>query len=171
MPRRADRTCEGIQRSMSRLIEVELRVRDMDAALRFYRDAFSVPFGDLHVHERDDTPHSMLSGARGARAISCSSHCIQPGPGKRRDRVSASPCMGSTACTSVSRRRRPWSDARPRCRGAGARDTCGTHRFLKSPGCRNPSCQGSENQCPAGTFSVSCHGKQMPLTRHALQRV
>jgi predicted enzyme related to lactoylglutathione lyase len=42
----------------SRLIEVELHVRDLDKALRFYRDLVGLPFGDIEMHEADDTQHA-----------------------------------------------------------------------------------------------------------------
>jgi predicted enzyme related to lactoylglutathione lyase len=39
-------------------MEVELRVRGVDAALGFYRDVIGVPFGDAHSHEEGGTRHS-----------------------------------------------------------------------------------------------------------------
>jgi predicted enzyme related to lactoylglutathione lyase len=42
----------------SRLIEVELRVRDLERALQFYRDLVGLPFGDIETHEGDDTKHA-----------------------------------------------------------------------------------------------------------------
>ena len=42
----------------SRLIEVELRVRDLERALHFYRDLVGLPFGDIETHEGDDTKHA-----------------------------------------------------------------------------------------------------------------
>ena len=42
----------------SRLIEVELRVRDLERALSFYRDLVGLPFGDIETHEGDDTKHA-----------------------------------------------------------------------------------------------------------------
>jgi predicted enzyme related to lactoylglutathione lyase len=42
----------------SRLIEVELRVADLDRAVRFYRDLVGVPFGDVETHEADDIKHA-----------------------------------------------------------------------------------------------------------------
>jgi predicted enzyme related to lactoylglutathione lyase len=42
----------------SRLIEVELRVADLERALRFYRDLVGLPFGDIETHEGDDTQHA-----------------------------------------------------------------------------------------------------------------
>jgi predicted enzyme related to lactoylglutathione lyase len=41
----------------SRLIEVELRVSDLERALRFYRDLVGVPFGAVETHEGDDVRH------------------------------------------------------------------------------------------------------------------
>jgi predicted enzyme related to lactoylglutathione lyase len=42
----------------SRLIEVELRVSDLEHALHFYRDLVGLPFGDIETHEGDDTKHA-----------------------------------------------------------------------------------------------------------------
>jgi predicted enzyme related to lactoylglutathione lyase len=42
----------------SRLIEVELRVGDLERTLRFYRDLVGLPFGDIETHEGDDTQHA-----------------------------------------------------------------------------------------------------------------
>jgi predicted enzyme related to lactoylglutathione lyase len=42
----------------SRLIEVELRVADLERALRFYRDLVGLPFGGIETHEGDDTQHA-----------------------------------------------------------------------------------------------------------------
>jgi predicted enzyme related to lactoylglutathione lyase len=42
----------------SRLIEVELRVGDLERALRFYRDLVGLPFGVVETHEGDDTQHA-----------------------------------------------------------------------------------------------------------------
>jgi predicted enzyme related to lactoylglutathione lyase len=40
------------------LIEVELRVHDLERALRFYRDLVGLPFGEIETHEGDDTKHA-----------------------------------------------------------------------------------------------------------------
>ena len=42
----------------SRLIELELRVSDLQRALHFYRDLVGLPFGDIETHEGDDTEHA-----------------------------------------------------------------------------------------------------------------
>ena len=42
----------------SRLIEVDLRVGDLERALHFYRDLIGLPFGDIEVHEGDNTRHA-----------------------------------------------------------------------------------------------------------------
>jgi predicted enzyme related to lactoylglutathione lyase len=42
----------------SRLIEVELRVGDLERALRFYRDLVGLPFGVVETHEGDATQHA-----------------------------------------------------------------------------------------------------------------
>lgn len=41
----------------SRLIEVELRVRDVDRSLRFYRDLLGLPVGDPEVHRDGGARH------------------------------------------------------------------------------------------------------------------
>lgn len=41
----------------ARLVEVELRVRDLDRALRFYRDLVGLPFGEIETHANDSTRH------------------------------------------------------------------------------------------------------------------
>ncbi len=40
-----------------RLIEVELRVRDVDRSLRFYRDLLGLPFGQPEVHQDGGARH------------------------------------------------------------------------------------------------------------------
>jgi len=41
----------------AQLIEVELRVRDVDRSLRFYRDLVGLPLGQPEVHEDGGTRH------------------------------------------------------------------------------------------------------------------
>jgi predicted enzyme related to lactoylglutathione lyase len=41
----------------ARLIEIELRVRDVAQSARFYRDLVGVAVGDLETHDADSTPH------------------------------------------------------------------------------------------------------------------
>jgi predicted enzyme related to lactoylglutathione lyase len=40
-----------------RLIEVELKVRDIDRSLRFYRDLVGLPFGQPEVHQEGGSRH------------------------------------------------------------------------------------------------------------------
>jgi catechol 2,3-dioxygenase-like lactoylglutathione lyase family enzyme len=52
------------------LIEVELRVRDVDRSLRFYRDLLGLPFGQPEVHQDGGAPHvhaAWGSWAEGAK--------------------------------------------------------------------------------------------------------
>ena len=42
----------------TRPIEVELRVRDLGGAVRFYRDLVGLPFGEIERHESEDVPHA-----------------------------------------------------------------------------------------------------------------
>jgi predicted enzyme related to lactoylglutathione lyase len=53
----------------ARLLEVELRVRDLERALRFYRDLVGLPFGAVETHEGENVPHAHAAwgewGARG----------------------------------------------------------------------------------------------------------
>jgi catechol 2,3-dioxygenase-like lactoylglutathione lyase family enzyme len=53
-----------------RLIEVELRVRDVDRSLRFYRDLLRLPFGQPEVHQDGGARHvhaAWGSWAEGAK--------------------------------------------------------------------------------------------------------
>lgn len=53
-----------------RLIEVELRVRDVDRSLRFYRDLLGLPLGQPEVHQDGGARHvhaSWGSWAEGAK--------------------------------------------------------------------------------------------------------
>lgn len=42
----------------SRLIEVELRVRDLDRSLRFYRELLGLPVGEPETHGEEDVRHA-----------------------------------------------------------------------------------------------------------------
>lgn len=42
----------------ARLIEIELRVADVERSRRFYRDLVGVPVGDLETHGADSEPHA-----------------------------------------------------------------------------------------------------------------
>jgi lactoylglutathione lyase len=42
----------------ARLLEIELRVADVERSLRFYRDLVGVPIGDLETHESDTESHA-----------------------------------------------------------------------------------------------------------------
>jgi predicted enzyme related to lactoylglutathione lyase len=42
----------------SRLIEIELRVADVERSRRFYRDLVGVPVGELETHGVDREPHA-----------------------------------------------------------------------------------------------------------------
>jgi predicted enzyme related to lactoylglutathione lyase len=42
----------------ARLIEIELRVADVERSRRFYRDLIGVPVGDLETHGADAVPHA-----------------------------------------------------------------------------------------------------------------
>jgi predicted enzyme related to lactoylglutathione lyase len=41
----------------ARLIEIELRVRDVARSARFYRDLVGVTIGDIETHDADSEPH------------------------------------------------------------------------------------------------------------------
>jgi predicted enzyme related to lactoylglutathione lyase len=41
----------------ARLIEIELRVADVERSRRFYRDLIGVPVGELETHGADSEPH------------------------------------------------------------------------------------------------------------------
>ena len=41
----------------ARLIEIELRVRDVARSARFYRDLVGVSVGDIETHDADTEPH------------------------------------------------------------------------------------------------------------------
>ena len=41
----------------ARLIEIELRVRDVARSARFYGDLVGVAIGDIETHKADSTPH------------------------------------------------------------------------------------------------------------------
>jgi len=41
----------------ARLIEIELRVRDVERSARFYRDLVGVTVGDVETHDADSEPH------------------------------------------------------------------------------------------------------------------
>jgi len=41
----------------ARLIEIELRVRDVARSVRFYRDLVGVSVGDVETHDVDSEPH------------------------------------------------------------------------------------------------------------------
>src|SRR5207302_1063672 len=45
----------------ARLIEVELRVRDLERALHFYRDVIGLPFGDVETHAGDNIRHAHVT--------------------------------------------------------------------------------------------------------------
>src|SRR5439155_16935941 len=45
----------------ARLIEVELRVRDLERALYFYRDVIGLPFGDVETHAGDNIRHAHVT--------------------------------------------------------------------------------------------------------------
>ena len=45
----------------ARLIEVELRVRDLERALHFYRDVTGLPFGDVETHAGDNIRHAHVT--------------------------------------------------------------------------------------------------------------
>ncbi len=45
----------------ARLIEVELKVRDLDRSLRFYRDLLGLPLGQPEVHEDGGLRHAHAS--------------------------------------------------------------------------------------------------------------
>ena len=42
----------------ARLIEIELRVRDVARSARFYRDLIGVTVGDIETHDADTEPHA-----------------------------------------------------------------------------------------------------------------
>ncbi len=57
---------------VARLIEVELRVRDLDRSLRFYRDLLGLPVGDPEVHDGGRVRHAHAtwgSWAHGAEGF------------------------------------------------------------------------------------------------------
>lgn len=41
----------------ARLVEIELRVRDVARSALFYRELVGVPVGDIETHDADSTPH------------------------------------------------------------------------------------------------------------------
>lgn len=45
----------------ARLIEVELRVRDLERSLRFYRDLIGLPFGKIETHSDEDVQHAHVT--------------------------------------------------------------------------------------------------------------
>jgi predicted enzyme related to lactoylglutathione lyase len=45
----------------ARLIEIELRVRDVSRSARFYRDLIGVTVGDIETHDADAEPHVHAS--------------------------------------------------------------------------------------------------------------
>ena len=45
----------------ARLIEIELRVRDVSRSARFYRDLIGVTVGDIETHDADSEPHVHAS--------------------------------------------------------------------------------------------------------------
>ena len=52
----------------SRLIEVELRVRDVDRSLGFYRDLLGLPLGDPEVHQDGEARHAHAAWGSWAEA-------------------------------------------------------------------------------------------------------
>jgi len=53
------RATDSIHATMSaRLIEIELRVADVERSRRFYRDLVGVPVGDLETHGADSESHA-----------------------------------------------------------------------------------------------------------------
>jgi predicted enzyme related to lactoylglutathione lyase len=106
----------------ARPIEVELRVRDLPGAVRFYRDLVGLPFGEIECHESEDIPHAHATwgewGGSGAFFIVSLYPAGAGGPtraaiGFAVDDLEAAHARLASAGATVARppERRPWGSS------------------------------------------------------------